>query len=191
MKLNTVAGWLVNKKKVANTSGPQLILPAGYDSQRYAPGGAKEARPFIQHDVPFLAQKHINMCGEASAKMLLQYHGRNPTINLDRNPRGLMEGTDVGDLARRFGLVRTQFSREVGTAQPTAKQLAWLLAQYGPLLCSGDYCRMLGQRWGHVIVLTGIWDDLVLFQDSWHGEDRRKPLTWFVPKLEDEFAYLA
>lgn len=24
----------------------------------------------------------------------------------------------------------------------------------------------------------------------WHGANRRKPVNWFVPKLENDFAYL-
>lgn len=186
-----VGNWLINKRKTATTAGHPLLYPPDVNTNAaYAPAGSRQAKPFIEYPVQFQEQKHVNMCGEASVKMLLQFHGRNSTINMSVNPRGVLQGADLDDLVNQYRLTKSKFSVEVNTTAPTNKNLAYILAAFGPVICSGEYCRMLGTRWGHYVLLCGVWDDLVIFQDPWHGANRRKPVNWFVPKLENDFAYL-
>lgn len=184
-----IGGWLFNKRKLASTAGAQPALPAdAATNPAYQANNTNEERPFVRYKVPFQAQKHVNMCGEACIVMLKQFKGLPPAINMDVNPRGVLEGVDgVITLANTHGLRVGYFGRPISN-----KKIAKVLTDHGPFICCGDYARFLGQRWGHFIVVTGVWGDKVMIHDPWHGENRQKSIDWFVEKYEgNTFAYIA
>ena len=39
----------------------------------------------LSYDVTFVHQNHVNLCGDASAQMLLLFHARPPSVALKRN----------------------------------------------------------------------------------------------------------
>lgn len=182
-KLGDKLGRYFNKLKVANTAGPLPGLPADYGTNpEYVPGNPyNEAEPFKRHDdVAFQHQKFVNMCGEACMLMLLDYRGHPHTINMNVNPRGPVEGIDGVDalVANNHLLTIGHFPGEI-----TNKKIARVLIDHGPFICSGSYARVIGPiRFGHFILVTGVWGDEVFFHDPWHGANRRKPIDWFVPK---------
>ena len=172
MKLR-VGNWLVNKR-----SGPSSTANVG------AYGLLVKADPSTVYQVPFVAQKHINMCGEACVVMLQKFKGAPVSINMNVNPRGLSEGGDgVGELANQHGLRNHYFQGD--TNNLTSKKIADALDNYGPLICAGEYARFIGKRFGHFIVVTGIHGNLVFINDPWHGSSRAKPVDRFAPKLND------
>jgi hypothetical protein len=178
-----VGGWLVNKRKQATTSGDPL--PA-IPHAPYPDAKAQQADPNILLPLPangFEPQKHINMCGEACVAMLYKYHGADAGIDMSRNPRGIMEGSDDVALANRFPRIQWWKYKQ----KMTRYRLAYGLTTHGPLIASGDFARFMGKRWGHFILVNGIIDNVVHIADPWHGEDRRKPFDWFAEKLASEY----
>lgn len=187
MKLK-LGGWLVNKRKVASTAGPLPVLPTDINTNpTYKAQNASEELPFLHYTVPFESQKHINMCGEACVVMLKKFKGIPPAINMDVNPRGVLEGVDsIITLANTHSLRVGYFGRPI-----TNKKIARVLSDHGPFICCGDYARFLGKRWAHFVVVTGVWGDKVFIHDPWHGEGRQKTVDWFVEKYEgNTFAYI-
>lgn len=179
-----VAGWLINKRKMASTAGAPLPqIPIGTDPIDPV---NQTATPNVQLVLArYQNQKHINMCGEACVTMLYEYHHDNAGVNMNVNPRGVLEGADAGDLRQRFPRLRSWTFR----TPMTPRRLAYGLLTYGPLIASGDFARFMGKRWGHYILVTGVVGDTVLIADPWHGEDRRKSMEWFKDKLDTPMMY--
>lgn len=167
-----VQSWLLNKRKRATTAD----LAVGN-------GG-----PTVVYDVPFVAQKHINMCGEACVKMLKEFKGRPVAIDMGINPRGVFQGKKFDKLAADHGLTEGYFPGQLDNGQwtkgaITAQSIVDALTSHGPIICSGDFCRMMGSRWGHYVLVTGVQGGLIHFNDPWHGDKRKKPVDWFIDML--------
>ncbi len=182
MKLGTNIGWLFNKRKVATTAGVPLLTPTNAQ-QLYRPNASyNEAYPYINYPVPYVHQPHVNVCGEACVLMLYKFGQKNGGPNVNVNPRGVFEGEDSVDKLVSAWPELTCIKKPGRIA---SMRLAWVLAEYGPFICSGDYVRFVRKlRGGHFIVVTGIWGEMMLIHDPWHGRDRRKPITWFQGKLQ-------
>jgi Papain-like cysteine protease AvrRpt2 len=178
--MKIVQSWILNKRSGdARTAG---ALPGGNDANR------------IIYNVGYVAQKHINMCGEACVKMLKDYKGYPSGINMDVNPRGAFQGKKFDALANQHNLQEGFFPGQLnakGTKWTrgaiSAQSIKDALTEHGPIICSGDFCRMMGQRFGHYVLVTGVDGDLVHFNDPWHGDKRKKSVDWFVEKLGAQY----
>ena len=92
MRLKSLARWAAGMSK--------------RDHEHYAQGSVRD-------EVPFVHQNHINLCANASAEMLLRYHGRPSHLALKRhadrddyrirrNPRGVFSGGNVDTIVGVF-----------------------------------------------------------------------------------------
>ncbi len=116
------------------------------------------------YEVPFIKQKHANMCGDACLEMLSQYMGWGLNINLGTNPRGAFDGLDGSDVLTTYGTRVCQ-----GYAN-NAQQLEGLLKRRGPIMCAGTFAHMgvIGVQ-GHWILIKGADASHFWTHDPWHG----------------------
>jgi hypothetical protein len=176
---------VMNKRAVATTSGSVFE----WDERRHIPNEpnlsnkTKEAEPHVAIPVPFVAQQHGNMCGDACVNMLYLFMGEQAPQDMGVNPRGIFEGLDIQDAN-----LDTLFWK-IDDPNPE-RRLAYVLLKYGPIIASGSFARFMGGganavRPLHKILVNGVWDETVLINDPWHGEDRQKPIDWFIKHLTD------
>ena len=176
---------LMNKRAVATTSGSVFEQ----DGRRHIPNEpnmsskTKEAEPNVVIPVPFVAQQHGNMCGDACVNMLYAFMGQQPPQDMCVNPRGAFEGLDIQDNNI------DHFFWNIDDPNPE-RRLAYALLTHGPIIAGGAFARFIGSgatalRPQHKILVNGIWAQTVLINDPWHGEDRQKPIDWFIKHLAD------
>lgn len=186
---------IFNKRARASTASNMPVLPINNAGGKYAPSGPEEMFPHIVLPIAFQAQKHINMCGDACVNMLYAYHGRTPPNNLKINSRGVFAGMNMDEVVKKFGVAEGGALRrwrpdwrEDGQhfAALNPMRLAAGLHQCGPLMWSGEFARFLGGRWGHWIIVHGILEETVLIADPWHGEERKKPFSWFTKHMSKD-----
>lgn len=142
--------------------------------------GAQPGLGAIHFEVPFIQQNHINLCGDASASMLLMYHGRpamatvhasNKHANvfkLKENPRGTLEGADTEELKaalRASGLHLYRFRPYAATW--TAQSIGDVLRNYGPFMALVRFSP-IAMHW---LVIKGLDGTNVLYHDSWRGRN--------------------
>ena len=143
----------------------------------------------LEYDVPFVHQNHVNLCGDASAQMLVMFHGRPATIplkgnaghpnsfRLKRNRRGVLEGSNEDKLVAMIlasGLQAWNVCPSVGL---------WT----GPLVRStletfGPYAQLVHfSIGGHWVVVTGTDGRHVIYHDPWRGGNNRKVMRdWII-----------
>ncbi|WP_323071929.1 papain-like cysteine protease family protein [Mycetohabitans endofungorum] len=139
-------------------------------------------------DVKYHHQQHVNMCGDASAAMLLSFFGKKP-VDLDKNPRRLWEGlnsTQLMNLLESHGFrvssipMPPRFERHPkdGTTKGgwESAQLCSLLNGFGPIICGGRWPRHMS---GHCILLIGATENTVVYHDPWSGAKRTRTLQQF------------
>ena len=114
--------------------------------------------------VPFIKQKHANMCGDACIEMLSQHFGWGVNINLGSNPRGMTDGLDGNGVLAICGTRTCQ-----GFASD-AQALEGLLKRRGPIVCAGAFAHMglLGDQ-DHWILIKGADAGHFWTHDPWHG----------------------
>ncbi|WP_019995879.1 papain-like cysteine protease family protein [Aureimonas ureilytica] len=190
-----IGAAIFNKRAKASTASNMPSLPINNASDKYSPSNRDEMFPYIILPIEFQAQKHINMCGDACVNMLYAYHGKTPPNNLNINLRGVFEGMDNSDIVEKFGtnkggsLTRWRPSwRKDGEnfSGLNPMRLAAGLHKCGPLMWSGEFARFLGNRWGHWIIVHGIVEETVLIADPWHGQERKKPFSWFAKHMSKD-----
>jgi hypothetical protein len=136
----------------------------------------------LEYEVPFVHQNHVNLCGNASAQMLVMFNGRAPTnaiksntghsnsYRLRRNPRGVVEGAnddDVAALIRAAGLHPWNICPREGLW--TAAFVRAALETYGPYAQSVRFGVA-----GHWVVVTGTDGHNIIYHDPWRGMNKRK-----------------
>ncbi|WP_338860838.1 papain-like cysteine protease family protein [Mycetohabitans rhizoxinica] len=139
-------------------------------------------------DVKYHHQQHVNMCGDASAAMLLSFFGKKP-VDLNRNPRRIWEGlnsTQLINLLESHGFrvssipLPPRFERHPKDRTVTggweSSQLCSLLNGFGPIICGGRWPRHV---FGHCILLIGATENTVVYHDPWSGAKRTKTLQQF------------
>src|SRR5690348_18340371 len=86
--------------------------------------------------VPFVAQKHVNLCADASAMMILQAWGYATNRTTKTNPRGVLEGAVLNELTDLVNQGPTEWSNGVnvdrGGAGLEARRWATELGRLGP-----------------------------------------------------------
>jgi predicted double-glycine peptidase len=158
--------------KVFGFSGKDHLKPGTYISGPIAPGTPANQLPFCRLDVPFVQQTHVNMCGDASVRMLVAYHKNQPPAPIGENPRGALEGQTTDDVAAQIqaaGLTPMSLALPADRKW-TGPALAQLLRAMGPVACAGSM---------HFVVLTGVHENNVFLHDPWRGRN--------LPKTVDEF----
>jgi hypothetical protein len=127
--------------------------------------------PYIRHEVPFVHQRHLNLCGDACVEMILAFQ-RKPYQDKMNNSRGAFTGLDLDQISAKL----TSAGLRHYTV-PHPKILQWRpedLTAYlrlgGPILCNGTK---------HWVLLTGIHDKHVFVHDPWLGPNLTKTLREF------------
>jgi hypothetical protein len=120
--------------------------------------------------VPFVAQKHVNLCSDASAMMILQAWGYATNRTTKTNPRGAFQGARLSDHTDLVNQGPTEWSTEVDVDPGGLDAKTWSiqLGQRGPIGCS-----ISGVLPGtaHCVVLIGAYGDQghVVIHDPWRG----------------------
>jgi Papain-like cysteine protease AvrRpt2 len=143
----------------------------------------------LEYEVPFVHQNHVNLCGDASAQMLVLFYGRPATIGmksnvghansyrLKRNPRGVVEGSNDDDVVATIqaaGLQAWNICPRVG--QWTAAFVRSALETYGPYAQTVRFSVA-----GHWVVVTGTDGHSVIYHDPWRGKNMSKTIgDWAI-----------
>ena len=131
--------------------------------------------------VPTVAQTSHNTCWHASAQMIWFYwqgihHRQGPMNTLAASYKSDMgvRPEQFVILAAKAGLKKVDYSFNTYTSAIIQR----LLLQYGPLWCAGFWYGV-----GHIIVLTGVDDNNVYFNDPAGGVRKTEEVAWFNNKL--------
>jgi hypothetical protein len=149
------------------------------------------------HPVPFIRQRHTNMCGDACVLMLASYYygtdaGSEETlrnvrggIDMKKNPRGPADGLELPGPYANF-LDNVSLWQGAGTVR---EKLIRHLEEY-PMIVGGDFCNMgiLGEV-GHWVVLKGRSaedgsDQAFYIHDPWHGANIKVPQQAFAQRVD-------
>jgi hypothetical protein len=135
----------------------------------------------IFHNVGFVHQNHINLCGDACTSMLLLYRGKMALAAVDPspkhanvflmrdNPRGVLTGSNTGTLIAGMKGANLQVydvSPQAGAAW-TAQTLGDALTTFGPVMI----CVAFSAAAYHWILLTGIQNSTIFYHDPWRGRN--------------------
>jgi hypothetical protein len=147
----------------------------------------------LEYEVPFVHQNHVNLCGDASAQMLVMFNGRPATIGLKanaghdgsyrlrHNPRGILEGGTDDDLVavlRAAGLQPWNICPRVGPW--TAAFVRAALETYGPYAQTVRFGVV-----GHWVVVTETDGQRVIYHDPWRGSNKSKTVGDWVTAAGD------
>ncbi len=137
-------------------------------------------------NVPLEAQQKSNTCWHAAALMLWRYsQGRTgragPMQSLgnkweNNNP---IRPAEFIQLARNVGLIPLENTTNVCLS---ASALEGFLKNNGPIWCAGYWYGP-----GHIIVLTGVANNMVFLNDPDKGIAKVGSLTWFNNKLASQY----
>lgn len=146
----------------------------------------------IKFDVPLIGQVNDNSCWNASAWMIWQYwqgktkrQGPMNTVKeaFARSEKAGIYPLEFVKLAEKVGLKAASFKYPLSRAE-----FASLLLRHGPLWCAGYWW---GTGAGHVIVATGLSDDVVFINDPaprGKGSRKAKGLGEFNSQLAQQVA---
>lgn len=136
--------------------------------------------------VPLEAQQKSNTCWHAAALMIWYYSqgktGRAGPMNSltdqwsKNNP---IRPPEFIRLARNVGLLPLANTTHVSLS---ASFLEEALKRHGPIWCAGYWYGV-----GHIIVLTGVANDIVFLNDPDGGVRKIGSLSWFNNKLASEY----
>jgi hypothetical protein len=144
--------------------------PGQFISSPIQPG--QKPTVYSRHNVPFIHQTHVNLCGDACINMLLAFKGRPYQSKLSQNPRGAFEGQSTYDISGRLnaaGVLHFSLARPKNR-QWTPEDLGDYLQKCGPIICAGTM---------HFVLLVGIHEDHVFIHDPWRGANMTKTLEDF------------
>ena len=148
---------------------PLVGQKQGYDGKPLTQLGAQGVRK--QHG--FMA------CWYASAEMVSYYYRPGPRNGLPhvwKPDEGLTLGT-IDELASAEGLTRVRLPAEL-----TRNGIFTLLKMHGPIWAAGHFLDGHPTA-GHVIVLTGVQESFVLYNDPWEPKAKKRSSEWFVRNL--------
>jgi papain like cysteine protease AvrRpt2 len=138
---------------------------------------ANKPKMFARYNVPFIHQRHVNLCGDACINMLLAFKGRPYKAKLNKNPRGVFDGQTSDDVLAELkatGLPRFSLALPQNH-QWTPDSLGEYLQRFGPIICKGDM---------HFVLLVGIHESHVFIHDPWRGANITKTLAQFNSFLD-------
>ena len=138
-------------------------------------------------NVPLEAQQKSNTCWHASAFMIWRYsQGRTgragPMHSLGKkweNNKGVSP-SDFIRLAKNVGLLPLAGTTNICLPAAT---LEGFLKEHGPIWCAGYWYGL-----PHIIVLTGVANNMVFINDPDKGVAKVGSLLWFNNKLATQYA---
>ena len=140
-----------------------------------------DGTPLLQPDARGVNRQHGFMaCWYASACMVSYFYRPGPRLGLPpvwQADQGLTVPV-IDSLARTEGLKAVR--RPAGRL--TAENLISLLKTHGPLWAAGRFLEGYPQA-GHAIVLCGVKDSFVLYNDPWEPRAKRRGWEWIDGNL--------
>lgn len=129
-------------------------------------------------NVPLVAQQSSYTCWQAAAQMLWWYsqgitRRQGPMYSL--NQEKAISPAQFVMLAERVGLKKIKIGKFDAL---TAQDLEGYLTKYGPIWCAGFWFGV-----GHIIVLTGVENNNIYFNDPDGGVKKMRTVAWFNSKL--------
>lgn len=135
----------------------------------------------IQLKVPLVAQRLSMECWYASACMVAYYFAPGPRLGLPAKwtaNQGINPTLgDFAALAKAEHLVPIDAPNRLWSE----KNLEDILRSYGPIWCAGHWFGP-----GHIIVLTGVDDTRMYYNDPDGGVAKWGALAWFNQKLDKQ-----
>lgn len=136
--------------------------------------------------VPLEKQQKRDTCWHASALMIWRYfqikNGRKGPIHTLgdnwNNNRAILPNEFIR-LATNVGLVEVPHANN---RNHTAESLEDLLRTHGPIWCAGFWYGV-----AHIVVLTGVDDNMVMLNDPDGGKARMGQLSWFNRQLASHY----
>ena len=169
------------------------IIGMSYDRDQvgswsdYSISGPADAPSSMQLRVPFVPQRHVNLCSDACAIMIAQAWGEMTITNTKTNPRGAFESAEIKDHQPIAGRIIDWKEIQPSSAWGI-KDYLYYMAAFGPL-----GCFLKGSIPGtmHYVVLIGGSEgkQTVTLHDPWKGPFRQMTVTNFRKDL-DELTYL-
>ena len=138
------------------------------------------------HDVPYLHQGHVNLCGDACVEMIRRYYGqksdRPSSVNsagveyLVENPRGPFKGLSKEEIQEEIADLdfELQAQDKFHKTYIILKRDLSKLIQQGPLLFSYAETGL----YGHYVVIAGVVGDELIVHDPWSGGSEIRPIRW-------------
>lgn len=160
------------------------------------PGGGEGS---IYYKVDFVAQRHVNLCGDACVAMLRNYYGKgygrnvvqsktNPNAaKIADNPRGPLTGTNNVNLAKELlaaELTPYFFATDDG-ALFSDIQLFEALHYLGPFIASVKFNAIAR----HMIAVIGMEGTNLYVHDPWRGAHMQMTLDHFNSKTDPANIY--
>ena len=124
-------------------------------------------------------QQTFNNCGPATAAMLLSYFGRNENqsrvasaMRPNKDDKNVSPG-EIADYAASLG-----FQARVVVGADLA-MLRALVSNGLPVMVESWFIPTPNDEMGHYMLLKGYEDDVLIFDDSFHGENQREDANVF------------
>jgi hypothetical protein len=144
---------------------------------------------YVHHPgVPFIAQNHVNLCGDACVSMILKFYNKEATSGLTaskkhpsamkmaRNPRGIFSGSDSSQWVEALtGAGLHSYIFYGRGAQFSSRQIAVVLLDFGPFVAGVKFNRFTE----HAILIIGVQNDRLFFHDPWRGANMSMTLAQF------------
>lgn len=131
---------------------------------------------YVRLHVPYVHQRHVNLCGDAATQMLLAYHKRPFNNVLVNNPRGVFQGFETSDIRSTLNKHELAFTsiKTPNIGRWNCGILANTIRASGPIICRLDYGRI-----EHYILLFGVHSPFVIFHDPWEGANKTMTIHEF------------
>lgn len=140
-----------------------------------------DSKPLQQKDRHGKFKNHGSMaCWYASACMVSYYYRAGPRLGLPKHweiDKGISSKA-INKLAEVEGLI----SIEKPTIGLTIESIFQLLMEYGPIWAAGKYLDNYPEQ-AHAIVLTGVQDLHVHYNDPWEPKAKNNFAEWIDSKL--------
>ena len=165
-------------RKIFGFSARDKSKPGDFVSNPFQDGENPFSIDCGKHDVEFMHQTHVNLCGDSCVNMVLKYKGK-AHGNMNKNPRGAFTGIntdDVKDRLRQGGLTPLRVAPDgEGATSYTAARIGQYLKQFGPIIAT---------RPMHFVLIIGIDGDRIFYHDPWRGPNLIQTLKQFNRSLE-------
>ena len=161
-----------------------------YDVKSKTPETSDEGisgRVFI-HDVEFIQQGHVNLCGDACLEMLRLYNGENPQREVEINSKSL-KSLSSNPRKTFKGMSRKEFMREVKSSNFQLSELKFETDGIDDTQFTDDVSHCIEQGpvliayrgnpfWGHYALVIGVAGDELVIHNPWSGANQIKPVSW-------------
>ena len=136
--------------------------------------------------VPLEAQQKNNTCWHASALMIWRYSqgrtgraGPMQTLGNKWAANNPIRPSEFIKLARNVGLLPLANTTNVSLSSAFLEKA---LKENGPIWCAGYWYGL-----GHVVVLTGVANEMIFINDPDKGVRKLGTLAWFNNKLASQY----